>query len=55
MAKTTTLLKIEHVDSFLKDEVTQDFYDNLQPQLQAKWKITGKKETTEAPAEIDKK
>lgn len=50
----TTILVLEHKDSFVKQELTQEEYDKLQPRIQAKYKVKSTKEM-ETPSELDKK
>lgn len=53
MAKTKILV-LEHKDSFVKQELTEEEYDKLQPQIKAKYKLKSTKEV-ETPAEVAKK
>ena len=45
---------IEHLDSFHKEEISEDDYNALQPRIQAKYKIKSTKEAAETPAEVTK-
>lgn len=51
MAKQQKVFKIEHRDSFVKDEISEEDWDKLQPRVQAKYRIIGDKTVAATPPE----
>lgn len=49
------IFTIEHVDSLHKEDISEEDYNNLQPRLQAKYKIKSTKEAADVPAEVESK
>jgi hypothetical protein len=48
------ILTIEHKDSLVRDDITQEEFDGLQPRIQRMYKVVKERDAAEAPAEVAK-
>lgn len=51
MAKSNKIIEIEHLDSFVKDELSEEEWEGLLPRLREKYRVVREKAAAPTPAE----